>query len=179
MTQPPAAARPHRISLIVAMSENGVIGRDNDLPWRLPSDLRRVKRLTLGHSILMGRRTFESIGRPLPQRRSLVLSRDATTRIEGAEVVPSFAAALALTAGEPEIFVFGGAEVFRRALPSADRLYVTLVHAEVAGDVRFPSWDATAWDLVDDERHPADERHAFDYSFRTYERPVGVERAPT
>ncbi len=158
------------ISLIVARSENRVIGRDGDLPWHLPADLKRFKRLTLRHTVIMGRKTFESIGRPLPRRRSIVLSRNPDYRPEGAEVAHGLERALELAAGETEVFVIGGARVFAEALPRADRLYLTLVHAEVEGDVFFPEVDAEDWRLVSEERHEADDRHAHAFSFLTYER---------
>ena len=158
-----------RISLIVAMAENRVIGRDGRLPWHLPKDLKRFKKLTVGHPMVMGRKTFESIGRPLPKRRSLVLSRDPAYRPPGAEVAASLPEALARLAADEEAFVIGGARVFAEALPLAERLYLTLVHAEVAGDVRFPEIDAAAWKLLASERHTADDRHAYDFSFLCYE----------
>ena len=159
-----------KTSLLVAMSENRVIGRDGALPWHLPADLKRFKRLTLDHTIVMGRKTFESIGRPLPRRRSLVLSRDPGYRPPGAEAVPSLADALALAAGEDEVFIVGGARVFAAALEVADRLYLTVVHAEVEGDVRFPEVDLGAWELTGEERHESDARHAFPFTFRCYRR---------
>ncbi|RMH23020.1 MAG: nucleoside triphosphate pyrophosphohydrolase [Acidobacteria bacterium] len=162
--------REPSISLLAAMSENRVIGRDGRLPWHLPADLKRVKRLTVGHTVIMGRRTFESIGRPLPRRRSIVLSRDRRYRPAGVEVAASLEEALALAGGEEEVFVFGGAELFRLALPRARRIYLTLVHAEVEGDVHFPPWDESDWRLVEDRRYDADERHPHPYSFRLYER---------
>lgn len=157
---------------MVAMAENRVIGRDGALPWHLPADFKRLKRLTIGHTLVMGRKTFDSIGKPLPGRRSIVLTRDPAWHHPGVDVAHRFddALAMAAAAGEDEIFVFGGAGVFRRALPRADRLYQTLVHAEVEGDVYFPPFDPADWQLVEDQRHPADPRHAYDYSFRRFER---------
>ncbi len=157
-----------KISIIVAMSENGVIGRDGDLPWRLSADLKRFKKLTLGHVLIMGRKTFESIGRPLPKRRSLVLSRDPAYRAPGVEVAASLEQALALAAAETEVFVAGGAAVFAEALPLTDRLYLTRVHAEVEGDVFFPEVDLESWRLVSAERHEADDQHAYPFSFLVY-----------
>ncbi len=158
-----------KISLIVAMSENGVIGRGGDLPWHLSADLKRFKKLTLGHVVIMGRKTFESIGRPLPRRRSLVLSRDPAYRAAGAEVAASLEQALAMAAAEDDVFVIGGAAVFAEALPLADRLYLTLVHAEVDGDVTFPAVDTDSWRLISTERHEADAKHAYAFSFLVYE----------
>ncbi len=158
-----------KLSLIVAMAENGVIGRDGALPWHLPADLRRFKTLTMGHSMVMGRKTFESIGRVLPGRRSIVVSRDPEWRAEGAWTAPSLEAALALTATEAEVFVIGGAEIFRQALPRADRLYLTRVLAEVEGDVYFPELDASEWRLVSREEIAADEKNLYPTSFEILE----------
>ena len=160
-----------KISLLVAVSENRIIGKGGGLPWHLPADLKRFKRLTLGHAVIMGRRTFESIGRPLPKRRSIVLSRDPAYAPAGAETAAGLDAALALAAGEDEVFVIGGSEVFAEALPRADRLYLTRVHAEVEGDVVFDGLDLGAWELVSTERREADERHAHAFSFEVYARP--------
>lgn len=159
-----------RISLVVAMAENGVIGNGGDLPWHLPADLKRFKRLTLGHVIVMGRKTFESIGRPLPKRRSVVITRDPAWRHDGVTVVHGLDEALCQAAGEDEVFVIGGAEIFALAWPRADRLYLTRVHADVDGDVRLPEIDTGGWQLVSAERHPADERHACAFTFEQWER---------
>jgi len=172
-----------KVSLLVAMAENRVIGRDGDLPWHLPADLKRFKRLTTGHAIVMGRRTWESIGRPLPKRRSIVVSRRPDSvapppspkgdgAVEGVEVVSSLEEALALAEDDDEVFVIGGAELFAAALDRADRLYVTRLHAEVEGDVRMPSFEDGSWELVAEETHDADERHAYSFTFETYERKV-------
>ena len=162
------------ISIIVAASENGVIGRDGALPWHLPADLKRFKKLTLGHAVIMGRKTYqsilESLGRPLPKRRSVVLSRDPDYQAPGAELASGLEQALALLAGDDETFVIGGASVFAEALPKADRLYLTRVHAEVEGDVFFPEVDLSSWNLISEERHEADDRHAYPFSFLDYER---------
>jgi len=159
-----------KISLIVAMAENRVIGEGNDLPWHLPADLKRFKALTIGHVIVMGRKTFESIGRPLPRRHSVVITRNPEYRAPGVSVVHSLEQALDQAAGEDEVFVIGGAAIFAQALPRADRLYLTLVHAEPPGDVVFPPLPADQWTLVEEQPHPADERHAWPYTFRRYER---------
>ena len=157
------------LSVIVAMSEEGVIGRDGDLPWRLSADLRRFRRLTTPHTIIMGRKTYESIGRPLPDRQSVVISRNANYQVDGVTVVSSLDAALAATESE-EAFVIRGAEIFRLAIPQADRLYLTLVHASVEGDVQLPPLDLSCWDLRDEERHAADEKNQYGFSFLTYDR---------
>lgn len=170
------------LAAIVAMSENYVIGRRNDLPWHLPRDLRRFKKLTMGHHIIMGRKTYDSIGRPLPGRTSVVITRDPgfEPTENGARdliVVHSFAGALEQVAGDDESFVIGGESIFRLALPSVERLYVTLVHANVEGDVLFPRESVPGrslddWKLVSEESHAADERHRYPYSFRVYETPA-------
>ncbi|MDY7095722.1 MAG: dihydrofolate reductase [Acidobacteriota bacterium] len=156
-----------RIHLIAAMAENRVIGRDNQLPWRLPADLKRFKAATMGHVLVMGRKTYESIGRPLPGRRTVVLSRDDGYRPEGVEVASSLPRALEL-AGEQEVFVAGGGEVYRRALELADDVLLTVVHGEVEGDAFFPPLDPAVWELAEEEHRPADERHAWDLSFQRY-----------
>ena len=135
------------ISIIVAMSENGLIGRDGDLPWRLSEDLRRFKEITMGKPIIMGRKTWESIGRPLPGRPHVVISRDPNYAADGVDVVQSFKQALARAheLGSAEIMVIGGADIYRLALPDADRMYVTEVHSEFEGDTHFPEFDRTEW----------------------------------
>jgi dihydrofolate reductase len=161
------------LSIIVAMDEDGVIGRAGSLPWHLPDDLRHFKATTMGHVLVMGRRTLDSIGRALPGRRTVVLSRNpAFHPPEGVEVAADLEAALSLVRDAPEVFVVGGASVYRTALPRAHRLVVTQVHAKVAGDVRFPPVDWDDWTLVEEERHPADARHAFAFSFRRYARRI-------
>lgn len=159
-----------RLSLIYAVAENGVIGHENRLPWHLPADLRHFKRVTMGHPIIMGRLTFESIGRPLPGRRNVVLSRTPGYAPPGVEVQPGLGAALAALANHEEVFVIGGAAAFREALPLASTIHVTRVHAEVAGDVRLPELDPDVWKRVESESHPADADHPLPYSFERWER---------
>jgi dihydrofolate reductase len=159
-----------RLSLIVAMSANRVIGRHNGLPWHLPADLQRFRRLTMGHPLIVGRRTFEAIGRPLPGRRMIVVTRRGNDAPPGVELAGSLDEALALAAGSDEVFVGGGAEVFREALERADRLYLTIVEAQVEGDTWFPPCDAAAWRLVAEERHDADDRNPYGLRFLTCDR---------
>lgn len=159
-----------RLSLIAAVARNGTIGVDGRLPWRLSADLRRFKELTLGHTLLMGRKTYDSIGRPLPGRRNVVLSRDPAFAPAGVEVVRSVAEALAAVAGDAEVFCAGGGELYRLFLPEADRLLLTHVDAEVEGDVRFPAIDPGAWRVVAEESLPAGERDQYATVFRVYER---------
>lgn len=150
--------------LIAALAENRVIGRAGDLPWRLPEDLKRFKRLTLGKTILMGRKTWISLGRPLPERQNWVLTRDAGFRPDGARVFADLAAALAAH-GEGELTIIGGADLYRQTLPMATRLELTRVHAAVDGDAHFPAFDPADWTETFRETHPADARHAHPYSF--------------
>lgn len=158
------------ISIIAAMSENRVIGRDNTLPWRLPADLKRFKALTSGHPIVMGRKTWQSIGRPLPNRRNIVITRDRGFAAEGAIIVHGLHEALRRCEGEEEVFIIGGEEIYRQALPLADRIYLTLVHAIVEGDTKFPAMDEGAWELVERDRHEPDGPHGDPYSFLRFER---------
>jgi len=162
-----------RIALVVAMADNGVIGKGGGLPWHLPDDLKYFKVVTIGKPVLMGRRTFESIGKPLPGRRNLVMTRAAAAAVPGVEYVVSVEQALALAAGAAELCVIGGAEVFALALPLATRIYLTRVHAQVTGDVYFPLRDFSGWRESDSVSHAADERHAYAMSFVTLERAVG------
>ena len=158
------------VSLVAAMSENRVIGRGGKLPWHLPKDLKFFKKLTVDHTVIMGRKTFDEIKRPLDNRRNVVITRNHAFQPHGVTVVPSLDEALALGATEEEVFVIGGGTVFRLALPRADRLYLTVVHAQVEGDTWFPEFDKDAWVLESDERHEADDKHAYAFSFRTYRR---------
>ena len=158
------------VSLVAALSENRVIGRAGGLPWHLPDDQKHFKRLTVDHTVIMGRKTFDEIQRPLANRRNVVISRNPAFRPAGVTVVPSLKEALALGATESEVFVIGGAEIYRLALPRADRLYLTFVHAVVDGDTLFPAFDESAWVLDEEEHHPADERHSYSFTFRRYSR---------
>lgn len=152
------------LSLIVAADRNWVIGRDNAMPWHLPSDLRFFKRATLNKPLLLGRRTFEAIGRPLPGRRVIVISRRPGFRAGGCETAASLEQALALARPAPEVMIGGGAELYRQTLAHADRLYLTRVDAEVEGDTRFPAIDVADWRVLWRQRQPADARHAHAYS---------------
>ena len=151
---------------IVAMADNGVIGRDNGLPWRLPDDLKRFKSLTMGHAVLMGRRTWDSIGKALPGRRNLVLTRNRGWRAAGAEAVHSLDEAR-MRAGEAMLFVIGGAEIFSLTWPIVGRLELTEVHASPEGDVRLAGFDRRDWREVSRMEHAADERHSAPFSFVT------------
>jgi dihydrofolate reductase len=168
-----------KVSLIVAMAQNGVIGRGGQLPWHLPSDLRRFKRLTMGHCLVMGRRTYESIGRPLPGRVSIVLTRDPSRipQLDGVFAAGSLDAALSLVRttemSHDEAFVIGGATVYRLALARADRMYVTRVLADVEGDTLFPPVDWGGWRLAEEARHEAGKKDEFTYLVQVYERKSG------
>jgi dihydrofolate reductase len=153
------------VSLVVATDQRGAIGRAGGLPWHLPDDLRRFKALTLGKPVVMGRKTWDSIGRPLPGRHNLVITRQAGLDLPGATVVASLEEALAAAGDVPEVCVIGGAEVFRQALPQVDVVHLTRVHATVAADTYLPPLDAAAWEEVAREEHAADERHAHAFSF--------------
>jgi dihydrofolate reductase len=157
------------ISLVVATSENGVIGSNNQLPWRLPNDLQRFKALTMGKPIIMGRKTYESIGKPLPGRQNIVITRKQMD-IAGCTVVDSIEAALRCTQGDDEAMIIGGAEIYRQALPQAQRIYLTQVHTTIAGDAVFPPLQLDEWRETLREKHAADDRHAYDYSFLVLER---------
>lgn len=152
------------IALVAAMDDAGTIGRDNALPWHLPADLAHFKALTLDKPILMGRKTWESLPGLLPRRRHLVVSRDPGYRAEGCEVFGSLEAAIASVDG-PELMIVGGALLYAQALPLADRLHLTIVRTQVAGDVRFPAWDPSEWREVARAERPADERNVFDMTF--------------
>jgi len=157
-------------SLIVAMAVNRVIGRAEALPWRLPADLAHFKRVTMGRPVIMGRRTWESIGRALPGRRNIVVTRTPGYAAPGCEVVDSLEAAWRAAAGADEAFVIGGGALYEEALASADRIYLTEVEGEVEGDTRFPDFDRSRWREVELARQPADERHAHALRFLLLER---------
>jgi dihydrofolate reductase len=164
-----------RIVLIWAMARNRVIGQGNALPWRLPADLQHFRELTSGHPVLMGRKTFESLGRPLPNRTNIVISSRADYAPPGCLVAHSLEQALALALPhvprhDPQIFVIGGAQLYVQMLPRADRLYVTLVETEVAGDAWFPEFDLGAWRETQREAHPGNEKNLYPYTFLTLER---------
>ena len=165
-----------KLSLIVAMAENGVIGRNGELPWHLSADLRRFKRLTMGRAILMGRKTWESIGRPLPGRTSIVISNQADyqTGDEKSKVAASLDDALKIASRadceQDQLFIIGGGTIYGLALPRAQKLYLTRVHADVEGDVSFPAVDWQQWELKEQSNHAADPLNDFPYSFEMYQR---------
>ncbi|UJR83544.1 dihydrofolate reductase [Sandaracinus amylolyticus] len=158
-----------KVAMIAAVARNGVIGRDNALPWRLPDDLKRFKELTSGKPVVMGRKTYESIGRPLANRTNLVLTRSHEA-IEGCVVVRSVDEAIAATRDAGELWVIGGEAVYAAFLPRADVLELTEVDADVEGDARFPAFSRDAWRVVSEVAHPIDAKHALPFRFVTYER---------
>ncbi len=166
---------PVRVSLIVAMARNGVIGRGNSLPWHLPEDLKRFKATTMGKPMLMGRKTCESIGRALPGRLNLVLTRDPRWSAPGVSVVHSVEEALARAGEAEELMVIGGAEIYRLVMPFARRIYLTHVQADVPGDTFFPAFDPTQWVDVHCDAHPADERNNYPVTFMTLDRRSAPE----
>ncbi len=157
-------------SLVVAVARNGVIGRDNALPWRLPADLAHFKRVTMGHPVIMGRRTYESIGKALPGRHNIVVTRNSSYSAPGCTVVPSLEAAWEAAGEAEEACIIGGTSLFREALPDMDVVYLTEVEAEVPGDTYFPQFDRGGWREVELGRHPPDERHAYAQRFLRLER---------
>ena len=162
------------ISVVAAMSENRVIGRRGEIPWRLRDEQRSVRELTMGHCLIMGRKTWDSLGRALPGRTSIVVTRNPrfSLALENVFVANDFEAALQIARkqGDDEAFVFGGETLYALGLPQADRLYLTTVHVETQGDSFFPAFDASAWRLVDETRHEADERNEYAYTVARYER---------
>jgi dihydrofolate reductase len=159
------------VSLVYAVSRNGVIGRDGGLPWHIPSDLKHFKAITLGKPVIMGRKTWDSLPRkPLAGRRNLVISRNVTYRADGAEVLPSLEAALRATAGDAEVCVIGGAEIFKAALPLAHRIYLTRVLADVAGDTIMPELSAKHWREVERQSHVKGEKDSSAFDTIMFER---------
>jgi dihydrofolate reductase len=161
------------VSIIAIVAANDVIGRGNKLPWHMPADLKRFKELTMGHHLIMGRKTFESVGKPLPGRINVVVTRNVDFTPDGVAVSRSVEEAIskAEAAGDDEVFIAGGAEIYAQTIHRADRMYITRLHGEPEGDTFFPEFDdVNEWKLVDAEHFEADERNAFPYSFLTYER---------
>lgn len=162
------------LSAIVAMAENRVIGKDNKLPWHLPADLKHFKSITTGHPILMGRKTYESIGRPLPNRTNIIMTRDAAYHAAGCIVVTSIEKALeqATVHEAGEIFIIGGAEIYRQLMPHIQRIYLTIVHHQFDGDAYFPELDMDEWKKVENVKHAPDEQNIYAYEFVTLERNI-------
>jgi dihydrofolate reductase len=159
------------LKAIVAYAENRVIGKDNDLIWHLPNDLKHFKRHTAGKTIIMGRKTWDSLGgRPLPNRRHIVITRSTDFSANGAEVVNSLEAAIELAQNEDEVFIVGGAQIYTLSLPIIDVLEITEVHAEFEGDAFFPVFQEADFELTSQEHHPADDKHKYSFTFKTWKR---------
>jgi dihydrofolate reductase len=158
------------VSIVVAASANGVIGRNGKLPWHIPDDLRRFRELTLGKPVVMGRRTYDSIGRPLPGRRNIVISRQSSLRLSGCDLVESTAGALELAAGADEVMIIGGERVYEELLPRTTRIHMTRVHATIEGDAFFPALESDEWRILWSEEHPATDMQPLSFTFETLER---------
>ncbi|PUV21703.1 dihydrofolate reductase [Sphingobacterium athyrii] len=158
------------ITLIVAASENNAIGINNQMPWHLPNDFKYFKRNTVDHSILMGRKTFDAIGKALPDRRNIVITRNADFQEEDIDVANSIQEALLYCRDEREVFIIGGANIYQQALPLANKVLLTRVHTTIQGDAFFPELSSEEWELISAEPHQADDKHAFDYTFEVYTR---------
>ena len=156
------------IIIIAAASENNALGKDNDLVWHLPDDFKRFKKLTSGHYIIMGRKTFESFPKLLPNRAHIVITRNKNYKKEGIIVVPSLEKALEKTKNEEQVYIIGGGEIYRQSMDIADKIELTRVHTTVEADTFFPEIDDEKWQLVAEEFHPKDDRHAFDFTYLTY-----------
>ncbi|PRD47902.1 dihydrofolate reductase [Sphingobacterium haloxyli] len=159
-----------KITLIVAAAENNAIGKDNQMLWHLPDDFKYFKQHTLNHSVVMGRKTYESIGKPLPQRRNIVLTKDLNWLAEDVDVANSLAEVLTYCRDEREIFIIGGAKVYKQALPLAQKVLLTRVHTSLDGDAYFPELPANEWKKVSEDRHVQDDRHAYGFTFEAWER---------
>ncbi len=159
-----------KIALIVATDQQGLIGKDNDLPWHLSADLQYFKKVTMGKPLIMGRNTHESIGRALPGRQNIIVTKNRSYKAEGCSVVHSTEAALSLVKDAQEVMVMGGASLYTQLLPQADKLYLTLVHADLEGDTWFPQWYSEQWQKISCEDHPADDKNEYPYSFIVYQK---------
>lgn len=157
-------------SIVAAVAANGAIGKGGDLPWHLPADLRHFKSLTVGHHLIVGRKTWESVGKPLPKRTMVVVTRDRDYHAEGVIVVHSLAEALVAARSDDEPFVAGGAGLYREAFDVADRMYLTRIHAEFSADTFFPVFDERVWVLISEETHEADESNRYQYTFQLFRR---------
>jgi len=159
-----------KISIIVAISENNVIGKDNKLIWHLPADLINFKNLTMNHHIIMGRKTFESIGKALPGRTSVIITKDKNYKVDGCKIANSVEEAIEVSKNDSEVFIIGGAEIYRQSMHVADRIYLTKINHDFDGDVFFPEIKTTQWKVLSKKNFKADEKNKFDYSFLILER---------
>ncbi|MDF1759381.1 MAG: type 3 dihydrofolate reductase [Coxiellaceae bacterium] len=163
------------LALIAAMAQQRVIGLNGDMPWHMPEDLKHFKNMTAGKTVIMGRKTFDSIGKPLPKRRNIVISRQADLTIDGCDVFNDLPQAIASCDIDEVIMVVGGSTLYEQALPIADRMYLTFIDAAVEGDTFFPAWDSDQWQMASREEYPADKQNPYDYQFVTLERlPTAV-----
>ncbi|WP_245693472.1 dihydrofolate reductase [Salinimicrobium catena] len=158
------------LTMIAAAAENNALGKDNDLVWHLPDDFKRFKKLTTGHHIIMGRKTFETFPKPLPNRTHIVITRKKNYQKEGAIVVHSLKEALDLAKDDPQPFIIGGGEIYELALPEADKIELTRVHGTFEADAFFPEFDENNWELVESSFHPTDENHNYSFTYLTYRR---------
>ncbi|MFZ4679596.1 MAG: dihydrofolate reductase [Flavobacterium sp.] len=156
------------ITLIAAVSENNALGKDNQLLWHLPDDFKRFKNITSGHHIIMGRKTFESFQKPLPNRIHVIITRQKDYQPEGCLIVDSLAKAISVCPKDEELFIIGGGEIYNQSIEIADKLDITRVHHAFDADTFFPEIDLTKWKLTSEEYHPKDEKHHFDFTFETY-----------
>ena len=160
-----------KVTFIVAAAENNAIGKGNQMPWHLPNDFKYFKAKTMDHSIIMGRKTFESIGKPLPGRRNIIISRQPTLNIEDVDVANSLQDVINYCRDEREIFIIGGAEIFNQAMPMADEILLTRVHTNIEdADAFFPELPESDWELISQEKHNKDDKHQYDYTFEVYKR---------
>lgn len=159
-----------KITLIVAAANNNVIGVNNQMPWHLPNDFKYFKANTMGHSIIMGRKTYDSIGKPLPGRRNIVLTRDQDYQNPDVDIANSIPEVLNYCRDEREVFILGGAEIYKQAVPIANKLLLTRVHTDIEGDTFFPNLDLSEWQLVSQDMHSKDEKHAYDFTFEVWEK---------
>ena len=157
------------VTIVVAIAENYAIGKNNQLLWHMPADLKHFKNITTGHTVIMGRKTYDSVGKPLPNRRNIIVTRQ-DIKIEGCEVVKSIEDALALCANEDEVFIVGGAEIYKLTMSKTDRIYLTIIHHSFDADTLFPEIDYTDWKETARQDHQPDEKNKFPYSFITLER---------
>jgi dihydrofolate reductase len=160
------------ISFIAALGQNRGLGIDNKLPWHLPDDLKKFKEITRGHSVIMGRKTYQSMGRLLPDRKNIIITHDINLEIPGAIIAHSIEEAIKQCLGEEEIFIIGGGEILKLALPYANKMYLTFVEANLPADSFFPTFNISTWKKTAEEVHPKDDRHAYSYIFRIYEKAV-------
>lgn len=158
------------LTMIAAAAENNALGKENDLVWHLPDDFKRFKKLTTGHHIIMGRKTFESFPQPLPNRTHIIITRNKDYKAEGAVVVHSLERAIEIAKGDSQPFIIGGGEIYKLALPYSDKIELTRVHSDFKADTFFPEIDEKEWKLVNEEFHPTDENHKYAFTYLTYER---------